>query len=157
MGQGVSGTNLPAGSVVTSIVSGTVLTISNNITTAVAASTGLTFTGNSNFTGNVTISGGTLQIRPTAASGNGSDVINYGNAIAFVADPLSNTQWAGGTFEYQGSSTGSTESVGPLNLVAGEGTVKVTPGASGTTTLNIASLGSSITTPASKSSAETIN
>ncbi|MDB6004762.1 MAG: Autotransporter-associated beta strand repeat protein, partial [Prosthecobacter sp.] len=142
VGQGISGTNIPAGSVVTSIVSGTVLTISTNITTAVTAGTALIFTANSNFTGNVTVSGGTLQVRPTTGSGNGSDVISNASQIIFAADALSNTQWAGGTFDYQGSVAGGalTEQVGALTATAGAGTVKVTANG-GTPTLNFASLG----------------
>jgi autotransporter-associated beta strand protein len=146
VGQGISGTNIPGGSVVTSIVNGTTITISNNISTAVAASTALTFTANSNFTGNVTVSGGTLQVRPTAASGFGSDVINNSSQIVFAADALANTQWAGGTFEYQGSAAGGTltEQVGALTLTAGAAMIKVTANG-GTPTLNFASLGTRTT------------
>lgn len=142
VGQGISGTNIPAGSVVTSIVSGTVITISTNIGTAVAASTALTFTANSNFTGNVTVGGGTLQVRPTAGAGNGSDVINNASQIIFGADALTNNGWAGGTFEYQGSAAGGTliEQVGALTTSAGHGILKVTANG-GTPTLNLASLG----------------
>ncbi|MGV3664411.1 MAG: autotransporter-associated beta strand repeat-containing protein, partial [Prosthecobacter sp.] len=142
VGQGISGSNIPAGSVVTSIVSGTVITISTNITTAVAASTALTFTANSNFTGNVTVGGGTLQVRPAAGTGNGSDVINNGSQIVFGADTLTNNGWAGGTFDYQGSAAGGTltEQVGALTPSAGHGIVKVTANG-GTPTLNFASLG----------------
>ncbi len=128
VGQSVSGTNVPAGSVVIG-VNGTTLTISNNIgTTAIAAGTTLTFGGTSNFTGNVTVSGGTLQVRPTAAAGNGSDVINNSSQVIFNSDALRGNQWAGGTFEYLGSSTAGalTETVGLLAPSAGAGVVKTT-------------------------------
>ncbi len=143
VGQAVTGTNVPAGSVVTGI-DGNTITISNNIgTTAIASATALTFRASSNFTGNVTVGGGTLQVRPTASSGNGSDVINNGSQIIFGADALTNNGWAGGIFEYQGSLTGGTltEQVGALTATAGAGAVKVTANG-GLPTLNFASLGS---------------
>jgi autotransporter-associated beta strand protein len=142
VGQAVTGTNIPAGSVVVSI-SGNDIRLSNNIgTTAVAAGTALTFRASSNFTGNVTVSGGTLQARPTAGSGNGSDVINNASQLIFAADALRGNQWAGGTFEYQGSAAGGTltEQLGALTATAGAGSVKVTANG-GTPTLNFASLG----------------
>ncbi len=142
VGQAVTGTNVPAGSVVVSI-SGNDIRLSNNIgTTAVAAGTALTFRASSNFTGNVTVSGGTLKVRPTAGSGNGSDVINDASQLIFAADALSGNQWAGGTFEYQGSAAGGalTEQVGALTVAAGAGSVKLSANG-GTPTLNFASLG----------------
>ncbi|WP_395736830.1 autotransporter-associated beta strand repeat-containing protein [Prosthecobacter sp.] len=140
VGQAVSGGNIPAGSVVTA-VNGNTITISNLIGTNLAAST-ITFGATTNFVGNVTVSGGTLQVRPTAASGNGSDVINNTSQIVFNTDSLRNNQWAGGTFEYQGSSTAGSliEQVGALTPGAGAGVVKTTANG-GTPTLNFASLG----------------
>ncbi|GEP44951.1 autotransporter-associated beta strand repeat-containing protein [Brevifollis gellanilyticus] len=156
LGQSVTGTNVPGGSVITAITPGVSITINNNISTAVAAATSLTFGAVTNFTGNVTVSGGLLQVKPSAGSGNGLDVINNGSAVGFAPDALNLNNWAGGVLEYQGFSTGSTEQVGPLNLVAGQGTIKVTPGASGSTILNFASLGSSIATTAASSASSTI-
>ncbi|WP_395748858.1 autotransporter-associated beta strand repeat-containing protein [Prosthecobacter sp.] len=140
VGQAVSGGNIPAGSVVTA-VNGNTITISNLIGTALAAST-ITFGATTNFVGNVTVSGGTLQVRPTSAAGNGSDVINNTSQVVFGTDALRNNQWAGGTFEYQGSATAGAlvEQVGALTPTAGAGYVKTTANG-GTPTLNFASLG----------------
>lgn len=86
------------------------------------------------------MSGGTLQIKATARSGNGSDVINNTSALIFNADTLNANQAAGGTFEYQGFSGGAlTESLGALTLTAGAGTIKITLGG-GATGLTFASL-----------------
>ncbi len=141
VGQTVSGTGVPAGAVITSITGPNTFTISISTGTT-AVSGNLAFGAVTGFTGTVTVSNGTLQIKPTAAAGNGSDLINNttGNII-FNADSLTLNQTAGGTLEYIGLPTGSTETVGSLTATAGAGTVKVTPGASGTTSLIFSSLG----------------
>ncbi|MEO6750351.1 MAG: autotransporter-associated beta strand repeat-containing protein, partial [Chthoniobacteraceae bacterium] len=139
VGVTVAGTNVPAASIITAI-NGSTITINNTIATAVANATALTFGTVGNFTGGVTVAGGTLQIKATAGSGNGSDVINNTSALTFNVDPLNTNQVAGGTFEYQGFSGGAlTESLGALTMTAGAGTIKITPGG-GATGLTFASL-----------------
>ena len=138
-GMTVSGGNVPASSIVTA-VSGTTVYINNSVATTIAASTALTFGTIANFTGNVTVTGGTLQLRPTAATGSGSDVITNGSALSFAADGIQGAGFAGGVFEYQGSAAGGTltETIGALSANAGLGVVRVTANG-GTPTLNLAS------------------
>ncbi|MFZ2278582.1 MAG: autotransporter-associated beta strand repeat-containing protein, partial [Prosthecobacter sp.] len=132
VGQTVSGTNIPGGSIITAI-NGNTITINNTIGTAVANATALTFGTVNNFTGTVTVAGGTLQIKATAGSGSGSNVIDNGSALIFNADPLNTNQVAGGTFEYLGFSGGAlTESLGALTMTAGAGTIKITAGGGAT-------------------------
>ncbi len=145
LGQTVSGTNVPATSIVSKIDPATnTVTISNNITTSVGGGASLTFGAVSGFTGNVTIAGGTLKIRPTATSGSGSDVVNNGSSLTFNADPLTSNQVAGGTFEYVGvSNAASSETLGALSATAGAGTVKLTPTGAGSAALTFASVAAS--------------
>lgn len=133
-GQVVSGTNVPAGSVVTAVDTGTnTVTISSNIGTSIGGDP-ITFGAVSSFTGSVTVAGGTLKIQPTATSGAGSDLLSGG--LIFNADLLSSNQWAGGTFEYVGlSGEASSETLGALNANAGASTVKVTPTGGGSAAL----------------------
>ncbi len=135
-----TGSIIPTDAIITSIdTANNTITISTNIALAVPTGTVLTFGQITNFTGNVTITGGTLQIQPTAASGNGSDVINDGSTITFAADNgtavpnLTGNQSAGGTFQYIGlNGASSSENVGALIPTAGADTVQVTPGTGGT-------------------------
>jgi autotransporter-associated beta strand protein len=138
-GMTVTGTNVPGATIVTG-VSGTTVTVNNTISTAVAAATALTFGTIANFTGNVTVAGGTLQLRPTASTGNGSDVITNASTLTFGADAIQGAGFAGGVFEYQGSAAGGilTETIGALSVNAGLGVLRVTAN-SGTPTLNLAS------------------
>jgi autotransporter-associated beta strand protein len=129
VGQTVSGTNVSG--VITSISGGTIW-LSNSIgATSLAVGATLTFGTISGFTGNVTVTGGTLQFRPTAASGNGSDLLAASATLSFAADSLTsaataaNTSSAGGTFLYAGTS-GLTETTGTLTLSAGAGVLRVT-------------------------------
>ncbi|WP_397381393.1 autotransporter-associated beta strand repeat-containing protein, partial [Prosthecobacter sp.] len=132
VGQTVTGTNIPGSSIITAI-NGNTITINTTIGTAVANATALTFGTVNNFTGSVTVAGGTLQIKATAGSGNGSNVIDNGSALIFNADPLNTNQVAGGTFEYLGFSGGAlTESLGALTMTAGAGTIKITAGGGAT-------------------------
>jgi autotransporter-associated beta strand protein len=140
VGETVTGSNVPATSIITAIT-GNTITINNAIgATAVASGTALTFGTTGNFTGNVTVAGGTLQIKATAGSGNGSDVINDTSALIFNVDTLNTNQVAGGTFEYLGFSGGAiTESLGALTMTAGAATLKITSGG-GATGLTFSSL-----------------
>ncbi|MEY3852342.1 MAG: hypothetical protein RI910_1322, partial [Verrucomicrobiota bacterium] len=141
-GMTVSGGNVPAGSIVTGIV-GTTVYLNNSIGTAVAAATALTFGTIANFTGNVTVAGGTLQLRPNASTGGGSDVITNASTLTFGADAIQGAGFAGGVFEYQGSLAGGTltETIGALSASAGLGVLRVTAN-SGTPTLNVAAYAS---------------
>ncbi len=66
LGETVTGTNVPV-AVVTAINPGVSITISRNIATAVPTGTLLTFNAATGFTGNVTVTGGTMQFLPTPA------------------------------------------------------------------------------------------
>lgn len=122
IGDSTSATNLQK------IGSGTwVLSGANTFNTIVTGATG------------ITISGGTLAVQDTFSGGSRNVIVNTA-AIVFNVDAF--TQSAGGTFEYRGAaSSASTESVGALTLTAGAGTIRLTPGAGGTTALTFASLG----------------
>ncbi|MGB8166722.1 MAG: autotransporter-associated beta strand repeat-containing protein, partial [Chthoniobacteraceae bacterium] len=127
VGQPVTGTNIPAGSVVTSIIDARTFTINNNIAT-VPDGTTISAAAIGNFTGALTLAGGTLQARPTAASGNGSDVVGNAVPLTFATDALTGNGAAGGTFEYIGTATAGalTETVGSIVPTAGAGTIKLT-------------------------------
>ena len=147
VGQSVTGPNIPSGSVITAI-NGSTITINNNIATAIASGAALTFgsttTGTSNgFSGNVTISGGTLQVQPTASSGLGSAPLNAtagattNNNVIFTTDAVTGTGFAGGTFQLLGTANGITgaltTNVGQLQLTAGAGTIITTATSGGGT------------------------
>ncbi|HEY5312115.1 MAG TPA: autotransporter-associated beta strand repeat-containing protein, partial [Pirellulales bacterium] len=128
IGETVSGTNVPAGAVITGINVNGSNTITLNLpvgTTAVAANTSLTFGDITNFSGNVIVAGGTLGLQATYS---GADIINDGSTITFSSDPITGSGTAGGTLQYQGFSGGSSELVGQLILSAGAATVQVTGG-----------------------------
>ena len=152
VGESVTGTNVPAGSVITAI-NGTTVFINTNIATALTAATALTFgtvgvqgAAGENFIGSVTVSGGTLQVQPTAATGSGSAPLTASNNIIFNADPLTGNGYAGGTFQLLSTPNGVTgaltTSVGQLIPTAGQGNIMTTavPGG-GTPTLSFASFG----------------
>ncbi|EDY20580.1 autotransporter-associated beta strand repeat protein [Chthoniobacter flavus Ellin428] len=138
-GQVVTGSGIPSATVITSIVDATHFTISTALGGTVNSGTTISFGAVQNFTGDVQIAGGTLQIQPTAATGHGSDVINDTSRIVFLADTLEGNTgaYANGTFEYLGLSGANTsETVGQLILSGGSNVVKVTPvGAGGGATL----------------------
>jgi autotransporter-associated beta strand protein len=143
IGQSVTGTGVPAGSYITGINTTTnVITINQKIgTTAVATGVTVTFGAVANFTGTVTVGGGTLKLRGTTTT---ADLMNNANAIVFGTDSLTQNGSAGGTLEYVNSFAGGAgaETLGALSVTAGAGTVKVTPNAvtGGTALLNFASL-----------------
>ncbi|MDH4455002.1 MAG: autotransporter-associated beta strand repeat-containing protein, partial [Verrucomicrobiota bacterium] len=143
-GQPISGTGMPAsaGWFISQINGATTFTVANSTSAAALANSAAigaqTPLASVNFGGNLTVAGGTLKINPTSAAGN---VINNGSSLIFNVDPITGNGTAGGTFNYLGFSTGSTEALGQLVPTAGAGTIQVTPGSSGTTTLSFASLG----------------
>ena len=94
VGQSVSGTGISG--VITAISGGTIWASSNISTNLVAGAT-LTFGTLTGFTGNVTVAGGTLQFRPTAASGNGSDLLAGSASLSFAADSLTSAATAANT------------------------------------------------------------
>ncbi|MEI7776720.1 MAG: hypothetical protein WCK17_18325, partial [Verrucomicrobiota bacterium] len=71
-GMSVSGTNVPSGAVITSII-GNTLWLSSAASTAVPAGTLLTFGSLTSFTGNLSISAGTMRLQATSAT---SDVLS---------------------------------------------------------------------------------
>ncbi len=156
-GESVSGTNIPAGALIASI-SGNTVFLSTPIATTVTSGTALYFGSvagsaalgagaGEGFSGAVTVAGGTLQIQPTAASGNGSAPLfatpgaTTTNNIVFTTDALTGNGYAGGTFQLMGTPVGVTgaltTNVGQLNLLAGAGTIVTTAvTGGGTPTLN---------------------
>ncbi|HEY5312354.1 MAG TPA: autotransporter-associated beta strand repeat-containing protein, partial [Pirellulales bacterium] len=145
VGESVTGTNVPGSSIITAI-SGNTIYLNNNIATAVASATALTFgtiglagAAGENFTGSVTVAGGTLQIQPTAASGNGSAPLGAlagaatTNNLIFTTDITTGSGsgggYAGGTFQVLGLAAGGssvTTTVGQLIPTAGAGTIVTT-------------------------------
>ncbi|MEK0445912.1 MAG: hypothetical protein RLZZ399_1233, partial [Verrucomicrobiota bacterium] len=141
IGQTVTGTGVPSGSVIVAINPNSGVLINNNIVSAIPSGTLLSFGSVSNFSGTLTIAGGNFIVRPNAASGSGSDVINDASSLTFGLDAMSGNGFAGGVFEYQGLASGSsTESMGQLIAAAGAGSVRVTPGGGGAT-ITFSSLG----------------
>ena len=154
--SGATTNNLPTNTVITAI-SGNTIYINNNLAAAIASGTNLYFGSvgvagsvGESFTGNVTVGGGTLQMLPTANSGNGSVLLgapaasNTVNNLIFGTDTAFGNGYAGGTFLLQGSTAAGTltQNAGQLNLSAGAGTISITNGnvngvaGSGVTTLN---------------------
>ncbi len=133
VGQGVTGSNVPAGTVITAIYGSSVV-LNNTIVTAIAASSTLYFgsvgaTGIAqSFTGAVTVAGGTLQVQPTAGSGNGSAPLSSSNNLTFATDPMTGNGYAGGTFQMLGSAAAGTMTmtVGQLIPTAGQGNILTT-------------------------------
>jgi len=88
------------------------------------------------YTGNTTITGGTLKIKDATGSTN---VVKDASKIVFNADTV--TQYAGGTLEYVGyADAASGETLGILHPFAGVGTIKVTPSGTGTADLTFDSM-----------------
>ena len=153
VGETVAGVNVPTGSIITAITGNTVF-LNTNIATAVATESlyfgsigvaGAAGAGaGESFTGNVTVTGGILQIQPTASSGNnGSLPLNATgtstttNNLVFTTDPLTGNGYAGGTFQLLGTPSGVTgaltTNVGSLTLTSGAATIVTTPTVGGGT------------------------
>ena len=135
-GMTVSGTNVPSGAVITSII-GNTLWLSSTASNAVAAGTLLTFGSLSNFTGSLSISAGTMRLQATSAT---SDVLSNSSSVIFTTDAASSgfgKQNAGGRLEYLAFGGSSTEVAGSLTATAGAASVALTNGG----TLIFASLG----------------
>ncbi|MEZ0276919.1 MAG: autotransporter-associated beta strand repeat-containing protein, partial [Roseimicrobium sp.] len=134
VGQSISGTGIdPTGNwYISQITSATTFTIAS-ATGAAALGNGtvtgaLTLGSSANFAGTLAITGGVLRLNATSASG---DAMNNTSGVTFAADTaITNLGSAGGTFEYAGFSSGSSETVGRLTPTAGLGIVKVTSGVS---------------------------
>ncbi|MGB8167670.1 MAG: autotransporter-associated beta strand repeat-containing protein, partial [Chthoniobacteraceae bacterium] len=137
--------NIPAGAVVTAI-NGLVITISHNIGTTLTGTVG--FGATTNFTGGVTVSGGTLQVKPTAnaaAGASGGNLFATTQALTFANDALTNNGFAGGTFQVNAFGTMNalqSQTMGALTPTAGHGRLVVDAGTGGfVNNLNFASLG----------------
>ena len=133
VGQSVTGPNVPAGTVITAIYGNNVV-LNNTIATAITAGSSLYFGSvgaagvAQSFTGGVTVAGGTLQVQPTAGSGNGSAPLTSSNNITFGTDALTGNGFAGGTFQMLGSAAAGTMTmtVGQLIPTAGQGNIVTT-------------------------------
>lgn len=124
-------------------ITGNTLWLAGPIATNYANSIPLTFGSLASFTGNVSVSGGTLQIKNALSTT--IDVINDQASLNFQADVSGNAglgrQTAGGVFMYSGYNN-STETVGTLNASAGHAVVSVSRwNAGGSPTLQLGSLG----------------
>ena len=93
-------------------------------------------TGSNTYTGTTTIDQGVLKLKDTTGS---TDILSSAGNVVFTYSAFN--QAAGGTLNYVGYDTGSTEQVGALVLTTGSSTISVTAGSSGTTSLQFASLG----------------
>jgi len=128
LGMPVSGTNVSAGSVVTSIdATNNKITISTNISTAV--STALAFGARADLAGPYWVTGGTLQVKQTAATGSGANLFSAtNNALVFNDETSLSVQnqygMAGGTFQLVTPSVASaTQTMAALTLTAGAGRI----------------------------------
>ncbi len=65
-----------------------------------------------------------MLLKATSAAG---DMMNNSSGVVFNADAITNNGFAGGTFQYQAFSAGSSETLGILTTTAGAGAVKITP------------------------------
>jgi autotransporter-associated beta strand protein len=147
VGQLVSGTGVPAGAIITNI-NGNTISINANIGgTAIGNGVALTFTSNANFTGAVTVGGGTLRVVPTATTGLGSNLFANTQNLVFNVDNLTNNGAAGGVFQLgtpaPALTAALTQTMGALTLTAGAGRVQVDT-ASFANTLSFASLGTRV-------------
>ena len=135
-GMVLTGTNFSG--IVTAIKGNTLwLSTNNNGTTAVTSGTLVTFGSLSSFTGNLTLTAGTMRLQAQSAT---SDLLGASAQVIFNQDtaaPGLGRQNAGGRLEYVAFGGNSTESAGTLTLTAGLGVVAVTAGG----TLNFGSLG----------------
>ncbi|WP_395730694.1 autotransporter-associated beta strand repeat-containing protein [Prosthecobacter sp.] len=133
VGQSVTGTNVPAGTIITAIYGNNVV-LNNTIATAIGAGSTLYFGSvgaagvAQSFSGAVTVAGGTLQVQPTAASGSGSAPLTSSNNLVFSTDVLTGNGYAGGTFQMLGSADAGTTAmtVGQLIPTAGQGNILTT-------------------------------
>ncbi|NBV85299.1 MAG: hypothetical protein EBS01_03315, partial [Verrucomicrobia bacterium] len=128
IGMTVSGTNVPSGSIVTNIVGNTLWLSNSTSTVAVASGTLLTFGSLANFTGNLSISAGTMRLQATSAT---SDVLSNTSGVVFASDAASpgfGKQNAGGRLEYQAFGGVSTEVAGSLTASAGAASVALPGG-----------------------------
>lgn len=122
-----------------------------NITMLVKTDVGTWALGGTNTnTGSTLITGGTLQLNAAAA---GATVLRDTTAVGFGLNAA--TQRAGGTLELVGlESVAADEVVGPLGVISGANTVKVTAGGGvGTASLTFASLGTTTTATAATTTA----
>lgn len=144
-GMTVSGGNTPGNTIVTAYNSATnTITLSNSIGTTMVA-TPLTFGALSGFTGDATVTGGTLQVKPTAISGNGGALFANTQKLVFGTDPVQGTQFAGGNFQLVSNGTltytaNLSQTMGALTPTAGHGAITV--GAGNSTFSNIVSFAS---------------
>ncbi len=129
------GTGVPVAAVVTNI-NGTTITLSSNIGAQIASGTSITFGAITNFTGSVTVGGGLLQVKPTAASGtSGGNLFTTAQNLIFNTDALTTNGSAGGTFELVTPAVTMTgnllQTMGALQLSAGAGKLQVDAGNGG--------------------------
>ncbi len=142
VGQSVTGPNVPAGTVITAIYGNNVV-LKNTIAATITGGSVLYFGSigaagvAQSFSGAVTVAGGTLQIQPTAGTGNGSAPLSSSNNLTFATDPLTGNGYAGGTFQMLGSAAAGTMTmtVGQLIPTAGQGNI-ITTANGGTPTLS---------------------
>lgn len=111
---------------------------STSATSVTKADAGLwALSGTNTYTGNTSVTGGTLRLKAVAAA---STIVVDTSAIVFNANAT--TQFAGGILELLGANNlASAETVGALTPTAGAGTVKTTATGSGSAALTFASLG----------------
>ena len=80
--------------------------------------------GSNTYTGNTTVSGGTLRLAPVTAVAGVSNVVQNSSPVIFTSNAT--TLAAGGTLEFSGiSGTATTEALGALTPTFGAGTVSL--------------------------------
>lgn len=136
-GAGVKTLTLGGTNTAANTISGAIVNNSGTNTTALNKIDGgrWVLAGVNTYTGATTISNGTLQVKANAAA---STIIADTSAITFNQV----NQYAGGTLEFVGQAgVNNVENLGALTPTTGAGTIKLTPGSSGTASLIFSSLG----------------
>ena len=121
-GVGVKTLTLGGTSTQSNIINGNITNNSaTNRTSLVKADAGTWVLGGNNaFTGNVTVTGGTLELKASQAA---SNIVENANSVTFDTNAV--TQGAGGTLQFRGIGAATSETLGSLNATNGIGTVNL--------------------------------
>ncbi len=132
LGVGVKSLTLGGSNASNNAINGAIVDSTGNWTNLRKSGAGQwVLAGANTFTGSTQISNGTLVLKDTFAAGSRNLLSNTG-VVSFVPD-VAAVGTAGGTLQYLGADgQSSSEQLGPLLVMGGAGTVKVTPGTGGT-------------------------
>jgi len=120
------------------IINGAIVNNSGTNTTAITkigSGTWVLASGSNSFTGNITVTNGTLKVKANAAT---STIVD--NTVDIIFD--GSNVFAGGTLEFVGQNgANNVETLDVLTPTLGAGKIKLTPGTSGSASLVFGSLG----------------